>query len=150
LLFGERFALEKHVLDRVNVDATSYSLEVVTATAYETNEDVSKLRSFASAYIEVDCYSIKLDTLEESLDVAIREFLCVQAETERGYAFVQDVKRFSVRFACILGSANVLTDSPLVVGSSTAHVRELTWCRYGSLKTLEVLLTVVRLYVEAF
>jgi hypothetical protein len=150
LLFGERFALEEHVLDRVNVDATSYCLKVVTATTYEANEDISKLRSFASAYVEVDSYSVKFDTLEESLDVAIREFLCVQAETKRGYAFVQDVKRFSIRFACVLGSANVLTDSPLVGGFSTAHVRELTWCRYGSLKTFEVLLTVVRLYVEAF
>ena len=64
LFAAEVFALEEHVLNRVHIDGTIDSLEIVSATAVVTHEDVGELGSFASADSEVDVNRACINVLE--------------------------------------------------------------------------------------
>ena len=56
----------------------------------------------------------------------VGQLVCVEAEAQRGDTLVEHLQRFLVGLARILACADVLTDVPLVVGTCTANVRELT------------------------
>ena len=152
MLAAQRFALDEHSLDRIDIDRAAEQLDVcalVLATDV-TNEDVRQLGSFAGANGEVNRDNINADILQQYLDEVVIQFLLAQAETDGVDTFVQYLQCFGISLAGVLASADVLTDIPLVVGTCTADVWELSGCGSRCLQTFEVFTTVERLYVEAF
>ena len=130
MLAAQRFALDEHSLDRIDIDRTAEQFDVCTLVLASdvTNEDVRQFGSFASAYGEVNRDNIDADILQQHLDKVIIQFLLVQAETDGVDTFVQYFQRFGIRLAGVLASADVLTDIPLVVCTCTADVWELSGC----------------------
>ena len=150
LLTGQGFALEEHVLNRVHVDRTDEALGVITHAAVVTHEDVRQLRRCACADREVDGYCRCINAVEQRFDEVVRQFVLVETETERRDTLVEHLQGFGIRLACVLASADVLANCPLVVCTRTADVGELTRRGDGGLQAFEVLTAVERLHVESF
>ena len=150
MLACQGFALEEHVLNRVHVDRTDEALGVITHTTVVTHEDVRQLRRCACADREVDGYCRCINAVEQRFDEVVRQFVLVETETERRDTFVEHLQGFGIRLACVLASADVLANCPLVVCTRTADVGELTRRGDGGLQAFEVLTAVERLHVESF
>ncbi len=148
-LTGKQFAFEEHIPNGVNIDRALHVLHIIPHTPIVANQDVRQLGSRTRTNGEVDSDSIGLDIVEQVLDKTIVEFLFVETEPERGDAFVQYFEGFGVGFACILAGADILPNSPFVVGLGTTHIREFTRCGNGCFESFEVFAPIKRLYIEA-
>ena len=148
-IIGEITAFGQHSLKRIETNRARYFCQIGRSRFEISGHCFGKFHCAFHASGEIQFHILHVDTMQQSFQVFYRNQIFGNLESQRFHTLFQNIQSLYIGFFHI-GYLDILTNQPIVVGTSSPHVGIFTGKRIGRTQICYVFGTVHGVNIKPF